>query len=497
MKIFVGSSKEKKSFAKKIVNLLRNADLEVLPWWSKDTFPGGKPTLKALLDLSENCDGAVFVFGEDDEKTVSSTLATKAISTQNKKIFLPRDNVVLEYGIFVARLGQEKTIIVREGETCIPTDLEGITLLTKRDYRYKVVENLRSAHGNSRRGTIGHRIILHLSTSLARCVGEGVIPEGWHSRAMYIGSRGAKSWADVENDTNYSGHTGIPAVASAIKEMAKKSKIADFTSFISFGPGIGLLDKAVVAALRGSDPVHYVPIDINDHLAVKAAQTLDESGGKVSVPFCIVADFEAEMGTIASIVRDHTHPKRVFMILGGTFGNIETSEDKFLKGLADSMDEDDVAILDVSIATQQYDCRSDPYSNINGLSINVKKFLAAGVERRIGTRANQVVKSLPKHVAIRSSMINSYIEKTISFEFYSTQNNQPTLLHFRRYDFNSFETHLGNQGFQVISSTSVGESDKPLHRGVFFIKKALVMNTTSSSRHSVGATSLWKETGTT
>lgn len=347
MKIFVGSSEEKKPFAKKIVKLLKKAGLEALPWWSDDTFPGGIPTLNALLYLSENCDGAVFVFGKDDQMIASRTSVTQADNAQSNEIFLPRDNVVLEYGIFVARLGQEKTIIIKEGKTRIPTDLKGITFLTENDYISKVAKNLLNAHDNSLRGTIGHRIILHLSTSLARCVGEGVIPEGWHSRAMYIWSRGAKAWAGVENDPEYSGHTGITAVTSAIGVMAKKYKIADITSFISFGPGIGLLDKAVVAALRGPDPVHYVPIDINDHLAVKAAQILDDSGRMVSVPFCIVADFEAEMSTIASIVRDKTRPNRVFMILGGTFGNIETSEDKFLKGLADSMDEDDVAILDV------------------------------------------------------------------------------------------------------------------------------------------------------
>jgi hypothetical protein len=463
MKIFIGSSTKKKHIAKKIAIALEGASFQVLRWWDHAVFKGGDVTIDRLIEVSDVCDGAVFVFGADD--TILTTGADG-----RKELAVPRDNVVLEYGIFVGKHGRKKTLFVPQPRVQIPTDLLGVTHLGDRDYVKKIIRGLKDAFGDVPTSQIANRVTIHLSRSLINRVRTG-IPSGWYSRALYIGSRGANAWAAVENDQAYSGSQDFSKVRELIERLAKRYTITNFDCIVSFGPGLGHLDKAVLPTLRGIQMVQYIPVDINDYLAVHSAEEVDKASQKTHIPFCIVADFEDEMSVIADIINEHTSPGRVFMMLGGTFGNLENGEDAFLQGLYDCMKPEDVAILDVFTSTDRYKIDSDPYRDINALPSTVKRFLAGGVERRSGQPITNVIDSIADHIESRAGHVISHVPKTASFAFCCKPDMHP-LIYVRRYDFEAFKKHLGLRGFLVIAGDSVGDLNKLVHRSVYFLKKS-------------------------
>lgn len=120
--LFIGSSSERSLFVKK---LERSAPLrriaKIKPWTKM--FPLSSNTLESLLDAVGSVDFALLVLSPDDR-------------TEKRKInqMAPRDNVILELGMFLGELGKERTIMLVEegydiGRLSLPSDLAGITYL--------------------------------------------------------------------------------------------------------------------------------------------------------------------------------------------------------------------------------------------------------------------------------------------------------------------------------------------------------------------------------
>jgi hypoxanthine phosphoribosyltransferase len=116
MKIFIGSSKEAIGPLGWVAECLEKAGHEPLRWDKESLFPLGEYTFTRLIEISKTIDAAIFIFSEDDRTWYRD---------ERKK--QPRDNVLLEYGLFAGQSGPRKTIICREGNPKIPTDLLGIT----------------------------------------------------------------------------------------------------------------------------------------------------------------------------------------------------------------------------------------------------------------------------------------------------------------------------------------------------------------------------------
>lgn len=115
-KAFVGSSQEGLSYALAIQKNLRETDVRV---WSQ-VFQLTKSALDNLLDALNRFDFAVFVFVPDD--ILVHRDETKAAV---------RDNIVFEFGLFLGRLGKERTFIIAPEEAQdfhLPSDLAGITM---------------------------------------------------------------------------------------------------------------------------------------------------------------------------------------------------------------------------------------------------------------------------------------------------------------------------------------------------------------------------------
>lgn len=115
-RLFVGSSTESLDFA--------NAVQEILHYyyhvtvWSQGVFKPSKTSLGSLLDILNQSDFGIFIFAPDDI-TIIRDKGKQAV----------RDNVIFELGLFIGRLGQERSFIItpqHSENVHLPTDLIGM-----------------------------------------------------------------------------------------------------------------------------------------------------------------------------------------------------------------------------------------------------------------------------------------------------------------------------------------------------------------------------------
>jgi hypothetical protein len=112
-KIFIGSSSEHITEADWIASILAT-DHDPLMWY--ELFQAGDITLPRLIEISNEVDAAILVFSEDD-KTESRGVTNPS----------PRDNVVLEFGLFARAVGLKNAIMCTVGNPVLPIDIAGIT----------------------------------------------------------------------------------------------------------------------------------------------------------------------------------------------------------------------------------------------------------------------------------------------------------------------------------------------------------------------------------
>jgi len=132
LRIFIGSSVESLRIAK-FVQLELHHDFDVTVW-NQNVFEPGVGTWDQLVKMArEDFDFALFVFGADD------TTESRGLSSPST-----RDNVLLEYGLFVGALGPQRTFFMhnREHKPKLASDLAGVIALTYRDQK-----NLQAAVG--------------------------------------------------------------------------------------------------------------------------------------------------------------------------------------------------------------------------------------------------------------------------------------------------------------------------------------------------------------
>lgn len=121
-RVFIGSSRESLEYAEEIQRNLENAripDIEPVCW--PTVFQLGSYTLETLLGEVKKSTFGVFVLAPDD-----------FVEIRGVEYRIPRDNVILEMGMFIAGVGRENTFFVMPQDTIefrlhLPTDLNGVT----------------------------------------------------------------------------------------------------------------------------------------------------------------------------------------------------------------------------------------------------------------------------------------------------------------------------------------------------------------------------------
>lgn len=117
--IFIGSSAEALAEATFISESLRSCPF-ITTLWTQGVFQLSHSSLEDLLAVANNMDFAVLLITSDD-----------ATVSRGKKKPSPRDNMILELGLFMGALSRERTFIVnpKDIDLKFPTDILGITTL--------------------------------------------------------------------------------------------------------------------------------------------------------------------------------------------------------------------------------------------------------------------------------------------------------------------------------------------------------------------------------
>ena len=116
---FIGSSSEGLVIANAIrANLLDVTDCQI---WTEGVFLPGRTFIETLESMLDRVDYAILVASPDD-----------MLRKRDVEGFSMRDNVLLELGLFMAKLGRTRTYLVSPKDTPIhiPSDLLGLTTVS-------------------------------------------------------------------------------------------------------------------------------------------------------------------------------------------------------------------------------------------------------------------------------------------------------------------------------------------------------------------------------
>jgi predicted nucleotide-binding protein len=117
--VFIGSSSEQLDVARELQVGLSH-DPCVVYVWTDGIFKASRVTIENLTRTVEASDFAVLVVSPDD-----------LVESRGVEAYGPRDNVLLELGLFMGGIGRERTFLVKQRgvDIKIPSDLLGVTPL--------------------------------------------------------------------------------------------------------------------------------------------------------------------------------------------------------------------------------------------------------------------------------------------------------------------------------------------------------------------------------
>jgi pterin-4a-carbinolamine dehydratase len=120
--VFFGSSTESSPFMETVASWVEPLlDTKLVLWNTPEAFPASEFTFDRLMQLTKMVNAAVFIFGEDDK-----------VWYRESQELQPRDNVLLEYGLFASRLGVRNTLVCRVAKARVSSDLLGLTTVNFR-----------------------------------------------------------------------------------------------------------------------------------------------------------------------------------------------------------------------------------------------------------------------------------------------------------------------------------------------------------------------------
>jgi O-acetyl-ADP-ribose deacetylase (regulator of RNase III) len=115
-RVFIGSSGEALDVSRAVqAELERDFEVKV---WNQDVFHLSYDAIYSLLQVLDSSDAGIFVLSPDD-----------TTESRGESNYTARDNVIFELGMFIGRLGRDRTFILIPNSPAIhmPSDLAGIT----------------------------------------------------------------------------------------------------------------------------------------------------------------------------------------------------------------------------------------------------------------------------------------------------------------------------------------------------------------------------------
>src|SRR5262245_12195810 len=253
-KIFVASANDTKdSVAAPIARQLADGGFEPIRWWN--AFHPGDWTLDRVLEISRSADGAVFI-----------CLGTDQSWYRHRPTAVPRDNLILELGLFLQTVGRHRAVVISDSGTRLPSDLAGFTYISDSldvsTTAERVTEHLKLEFDRHPDSWTRKRsaITIEVDPVVAEASLRRPVPSRWHQRSLYVGTEGARNWLAVSED---------PVSQSPEDQDAIRRLMLDAVnglsprSFVSLGPGSGDVDKEIVIRLQNPS-LGYFPVDISE-----------------------------------------------------------------------------------------------------------------------------------------------------------------------------------------------------------------------------------------
>jgi len=379
MKIFIGSSKEYKYFVEKLSQFLRSCNYTVLPWY--ELFPAGSITIDTLTEEISKCDTAIFIL---DSSYKCSIPSKKPHSRKHTTWFHTSLNVILEIGIAIATLGREKVLILRENESFIPSDLEGITYISIAMNQGQLNESIKERISKELRRILkiperkitlpkeNDFVIAYVSDHEFTIFDKNspVIQNKPSNRIPFAfkGPLSAYSWSCVESSISYRKSRKYKELAEGIFDFFKED-FPTVRSIITIGAGIGSIEKEIIStiSLKLDSLPHIVNIDINPYLCITALKNISK-GTEIPKLLGVITDVEdIKVDTLRKIFQVLPSPKLI-ILLGGTISNLSnplTFLEKLIRATKD--DKDTYIIADFFTYKEEYSEDKDVFYNIEEL----------------------------------------------------------------------------------------------------------------------------------
>lgn len=389
--VFIGSSTESRDIANALQESLTD-DLDAF-LWSQLGFELSRDVIDTLEHNMNEFDFGVFIFGPDDEVTLRGERAATV-----------RDNVLFEFGLFMGRLGRERTFIVRPTPSSEPyhtaTDLLGLTaatydprsakgspdetrraLLAAANQIRSIARRLKHRPGSSRsqlrriEGVLGRG-----STQSIAALADGAIfvadkryeytdnirrflrsGEIVPSKYLYWTPLGSSHWLNLCRQQSYRYYRNslrlLRAHAGTIIDHITSSTGTASIDVVSVGSGDGVKDNLLLGRLsRALDPdefAYYYPVDISDTLIVEAIRNalgrgIPRSRFRVKG---LLADF-VKLSQL-QLFYEERPANNLFSVLGNTVGNAD--EDELMGAVADAMLDGDFVLMEFNIGEPDTD----------------------------------------------------------------------------------------------------------------------------------------------
>jgi hypothetical protein len=457
--IFIASANESRPIAEKVAQALGEHRYRPVRWW-KMVFPGAF-TIDALMNLARTVDGAVFLFTGVDKTWY-----------RGAELVSPRDNVTLEYGLFVGHLGRERVLILKDDACQLASDINSISFS-------KIGTDIEA---------IPERTLDHFKRvfdkkpdaleSIPLLADPGIVdrffrplPHQHHFRLrdLYAGISGAKAWMALTNDIG--GYPSPTHDQHLLETTIRMVEGLHIRTLVSFGPGSADKDERIATNLRAHEPwLEYIGVDISDPLLQNAMVRLNPIAG---LRIGIVGDFEDRFEFIEKQIKQHARLPALFFFGGNTLGNIEGSESNLLAKFHRMMTEDDYFLFDVSLAGVKWSRDKDPRATHAGYSESYRRFFSRGISLKTGEPVDQIVRSFEQRFEFRAGY--SAVKGTNSIDIVEklADKNRPInkLAIIRRYNFDDLSEWLKTRNFEIINATPLFDQDEVLGDAIFLVKR--------------------------
>ena len=432
-KIFIASATEtRESLAAPVARHLSDAGFDPVRWWS--AFRLGDSTLERLQELAGSVDGAVFI-----------CLGTEKTWYRGETTDIPRDNVILELGLFLQILGRRKAIVVTGPGVKLPSDLAGITHLMDRGDEQTTAERI-TEHFKSELGAAPNRIKLGLPAlpiEVDQVIAEASlrrpVPRGWHQRSLYLGTEGARNWLAVSEEPTHLTVMDEDRIRGLILEATRNLTIR---SFVSLGPGSAETDREIAINL-GDSSISYFPVDISEGLLFHACHVL---GDHVRVPLGILSDFEERMPFIRSRLETRAESPIMVGLLGNTLCNLDRFEATFMHQIQDWLRPGDYVLLHVTVAADTWEVGRAPLAGKQH-TVPRRRFFAQGLARQLNVPFETVLAEYQDRIIHREG--RSDVPEATSVDFFDVKTGTK-IQNLRWYRWEPFLAWIQSRfGFQV------------------------------------------------